>query len=97
MLFSGVMTLIASAPESGFVMPHCYGRHTTNISSDVVRDHEVFLADRHDGKDLAPGHGAPVRLVVPKRYPWEATRRRRSDCTTGLGDCERQSRRWFDL
>ncbi len=30
-----------------------------------------MLAHRHDGHDLEPDHGCPLRLVVPKLYAME--------------------------
>jgi len=28
----------------------------------------------HDGRDLTPEHGWPLRLVVPKRYAWKSAK-----------------------
>jgi len=35
---------------------------------------DVMLAWRHDGHDLAPDHGWPLRLVVPKLYGWKSAK-----------------------
>ena len=32
------------------------------------------MAHRHDGRDLEPQHGGPVRVVVPKRYAYESAK-----------------------
>ena len=32
----------------------------------------VLLATRHNGEPLAPGHGGPVRLVVPHLYAYKS-------------------------
>jgi DMSO/TMAO reductase YedYZ molybdopterin-dependent catalytic subunit len=37
-------------------------------------DDNVLWAWRHDGRDLAPEHGWPLRLVVPKRYFWKSAK-----------------------
>ncbi|MBI3634922.1 MAG: molybdopterin-dependent oxidoreductase, partial [Candidatus Rokubacteria bacterium] len=29
---------------------------------------------KHNGGDLEPDHGAPMRLVVPKRYLWKGAK-----------------------
>ena len=29
---------------------------------------------RHDGRDLEPDHGWPLRLVVPKLYGWKSAK-----------------------
>ena len=36
--------------------------------------HDVLLADRHDGAALTPEHGWPLRLVVPRRYFWKSAK-----------------------
>ena len=73
-LFTEMMKLIAPASEARYVMAHSYGGYTTNISLDVLNDVDVLLAYKHDGQDLAPEHGAPLRLVVPKRYAWKSAK-----------------------
>ena len=39
-----------------------------------LRDDDMLLAFKHDGEDLAPEHGVPCRLVVPKLYFWKSAR-----------------------
>jgi DMSO/TMAO reductase YedYZ molybdopterin-dependent catalytic subunit len=62
------------APESVAVMAHSEGGYTTNIALDDLRGDDVLLAIRHDGRDLAPEHGGPCRLVVPKLYFWKSAK-----------------------
>jgi DMSO/TMAO reductase YedYZ molybdopterin-dependent catalytic subunit len=38
-----------------------------------VRD-DVLLALTHDGRDLSPEHGGPLRLVVPRLYFWKSAK-----------------------
>src|SRR4051812_1706121 len=52
------------------VMAYCDGGYSTNLPLPVVLDDDVLLAHTYDGKPLEPGHGAPLRLLVPKRYFW---------------------------
>ena len=73
-LFTEVLKLVEPSPTAKFVMAHSYGGYTTNISLDVLSDDDVLLAYKHDGEDLAPDHGAPLRLVVPKRYAWKSAK-----------------------
>ena len=73
-LFEDVMSLISPSPEATHVMVHCYGGYTTNVALDVLRDSDVLFAYRHDGEPLAPDHGGPMRLVVPKRYGWKSAK-----------------------
>ena len=72
--FTELMKLIKPKPAAKYVMAHCYGGYTTNLSLDVLRDDDVLFAYRHDGAPLAPEHGGPLRLVVPKRYGWKSAK-----------------------
>ena len=73
-LFADLMELVAPMPEAKFVMAHCYGGYTTNVALDVLMDDDVLFAHTHDGEPLAPEHGGPMRLVVPKRYGWKSAK-----------------------
>jgi DMSO/TMAO reductase YedYZ molybdopterin-dependent catalytic subunit len=55
-------------------MVHCYGGYTTNLPLKDFFDDDVLFAYKHEGKPLAPKHGAPVRLVVPKLYFWKSAK-----------------------
>ena len=48
--------------------------YTTNLPLDVVMDDDVLVAHTYDGKPLEPDHGAPLRLLVPKRYFWKSAK-----------------------
>jgi DMSO/TMAO reductase YedYZ molybdopterin-dependent catalytic subunit len=61
-------------PEAKFVFVLCDGGYTTNISLQEFLDDDVILAYRHDGKELEPDHGGPLRLVVPKLYAWKSAK-----------------------
>ena len=61
-------------PEAKFVFVLCDGGYTTNLPLDEFLEDDVLLAYRHDGKDLEPDHGWPLRLVVPKLYAWKSAK-----------------------
>lgn len=61
-------------PEAAHVLAHCYDGFTTNVPLEVLMDEDVLLARRHNGADLTPDHGWPLRLVVPKRYAWKSAK-----------------------
>ncbi len=72
--FTEVMNLARPLPSAGAVLVHCYGGYVTNVLlEDVMRD-DVILAYRHAGKDLAPEHGGPCRLVIPHLYFWKSAK-----------------------
>ena len=66
--------MVGIKPEAKFVVVLCDGGYTTNLPLDEFLDDDVLLAYRHDGKDLAPDHGWPLRLVVPKLYAWKSAK-----------------------
>jgi DMSO/TMAO reductase YedYZ molybdopterin-dependent catalytic subunit len=69
-----VMKLVALKPLARFVFIHCDGGYTTNLPLTEFLDDDVMLAYRHDGKDLEPDHGGPLRVVVPKLYGWKSAK-----------------------
>ncbi len=72
--FRELMRRIRPQPQPRYVMVHCDGGYTTNLPWEALLDEDVLLAYRHDGRDLTPEHGWPLRLVVPKRYAWKSAK-----------------------
>jgi DMSO/TMAO reductase YedYZ molybdopterin-dependent catalytic subunit len=69
-----LMTRVKLAPSVSHVVLHCDGGYTTNLPLEAFLDDDVILAHRHDGRDLEPDHGWPLRLVVPKLYAWKSAK-----------------------
>ncbi len=69
-----IMKLVTIKPEAKFAIAHCDGGYTTNLPLDILIDDDVLIAYNHDGKPLAPDHGYPLRLIVPKRYAWKSAK-----------------------
>jgi DMSO/TMAO reductase YedYZ molybdopterin-dependent catalytic subunit len=61
-------------PEARFVIVHAWGDFTTNLTLDDFFQEDVILATRHDGMEISPEHGYPVRLVVPRLYFWKSAK-----------------------
>ncbi len=57
-----------------FVVSHAEQGYTANLPLEILDDDDVLLADKADGEPLAPEHGYPLRLVVPKRYFWKSSK-----------------------
>jgi len=67
-----LMARVRLKPEARYVIVHCDGGYTTNLPLEEFVGEDVMLAWRHDGRDLEPDHGWPLRLVVPKLYGWKS-------------------------
>ncbi|MBF6567353.1 MAG: sulfite oxidase-like oxidoreductase [Candidatus Binataceae bacterium] len=69
-----LMKLVRLKPEARYVIVHCDGEYTTNLPLRDFSSDDVMLAHRRNGRDLEPGHGFPVRLVVPQLYGWKSAK-----------------------
>jgi DMSO/TMAO reductase YedYZ molybdopterin-dependent catalytic subunit len=65
-------------PSATHVMAHSDGGYTTNIDLQALLDDDVLVTHTFDGKPLEHDHGAPLRLLVPKRYFWKSAKFLRS-------------------
>jgi DMSO/TMAO reductase YedYZ molybdopterin-dependent catalytic subunit len=61
-------------PEARFVLQHADPDYTTNTAIEDLVDDDVVLALKHNGQDLEPDHGGPMRLVLPKLYLWKSSK-----------------------
>ncbi|MEA5571647.1 sulfite oxidase-like oxidoreductase [Calothrix sp. UHCC 0171] len=68
------MQAIEVEPQAKYVMEHCYGGYTTNISIDDLFREENFFAWKLFGEPLSAEHGGPMRLVVPHLYAWKSAK-----------------------
>jgi DMSO/TMAO reductase YedYZ molybdopterin-dependent catalytic subunit len=68
-----VLERVELDPSVRFVVVHAPG-YTANLPLEALYDDDVLFALKHDGEPLAPEHGYPVRLVVPKRYFWKSVK-----------------------
>lgn len=62
------------SPAAKFVMIHAEYGYTTNLPIDDFFADDCLFAFRHNGSDLAPDHGYPVRLIVPRLYAWKSAK-----------------------
>ena len=73
-----LLKLVKPRINARYVVASCEYGFTANVPLDVLRDDDTLLADTFDGKPLAPEHGYPLRLLVPKRYFWKSAKWLRS-------------------
>jgi DMSO/TMAO reductase YedYZ molybdopterin-dependent catalytic subunit len=67
-----VIRRVRPKPEATAVLIHADPDYTTNLTLEELIDDDVLLALTHDGHDLTPDHGGPLRLVVPRLYFWKS-------------------------
>lgn len=72
--FKEVLRRVQVEPEARFAVIHAEQGFTTNLPLAELSQDDVLLAHKHDGKDLTPEHGWPLRLVVPRRYFWKSAK-----------------------
>ena len=60
--------------DARYVMVHSVTNYTTNIPLSDLDDSDVLVAFKHDGEELEPEHGGPVRLIVPKLYAYKSAK-----------------------
>lgn len=78
--FRELMKRIHPKPRARHVMVHCDGDYTTNVSLEDLMGDNVLFAYKHNGQELTPEHGWPLRLVVPKLYFWKSAKWVRGLC-----------------
>jgi len=65
---------IRVAPETKFVMVHSDYGYSTNLPIADFFGDDCLFAFRHNGADLEPDHGYPVRLVIPQLFAWKSAK-----------------------
>lgn len=66
--------LVSLRPEARYAIVQAAGGFTTNLSLDDFFAEDVLFALKYEGEPIAPEHGAPVRLVVPRLYFWKSAK-----------------------
>ncbi|HZM26978.1 MAG TPA: sulfite oxidase-like oxidoreductase [Gemmatimonadales bacterium] len=72
--FKEVLARVQVRPEARFAVIHAEQGFTSNLALSELTQDDVLFAHRHDGQDLTPEHGWPLRLVVPRRYFWKSAK-----------------------
>jgi len=71
---SVIKGLVTILPAAKFVLIHCAGGFTTNLSLDDFFQPDVLFAVKYNDEPLTPEHGYPVRLIVPRLYLWKSAK-----------------------
>ncbi len=68
-----LLASVGVAPNSKYVMAHCFGGYSTNVPLDLALA-EGFLAHKQGGQPIGKSHGWPLRLIVPSLYGWKSAK-----------------------
>jgi DMSO/TMAO reductase YedYZ molybdopterin-dependent catalytic subunit len=69
-----LLEMAAPKPSARFVSVGAPFGYTANIPLSALYDDEAIVAWGHNGSDLPPKHGFPLRLVIPKLYAWKSVK-----------------------
>ena len=71
---SEVMSRARVLPNAHYVVVHSEHGFCTNLPLDDFLAEDCLFAWKHNGQDLEPDHGYPLRLVVPRLYAWKSAK-----------------------
>jgi DMSO/TMAO reductase YedYZ molybdopterin-dependent catalytic subunit len=69
-----VLAQVRVLPAARYVMVHSEHGFATNLPLGDFLGEDCLFAWKHDGGDLEPDHGYPLRLVVPRLYAWKSAK-----------------------
>lgn len=69
-----VLDLATPNAEARFATIGAEYSYTANLPLERLLDDDALLAWGHNGADLQPKHGYPLRLVIPKLYAWKSVK-----------------------
>ena len=69
-----VLKNVQPLPGAKFVMVHCEHGFTTNLPLADILSEDCLFAWKHNGQEIEPDHGYPLRLVVPLLYAWKSAK-----------------------
>ena len=72
--FVTLAELVQPGREVAHVLFRGADSYTTNNPLAVCLDDDVLIAHRWNGQPLTVEHGAPARVIIPKRYAWKGAK-----------------------
>ncbi len=72
--FRDVAEAAGVRPEATHAVVNGANAYTANLDLPTLMGDDVLFAWSHDGRELTPEHGGPLRLVVPSRYAWKSVK-----------------------
>jgi hypothetical protein len=72
--FLSLVELVRPKPAATHVFFKSHDGYSTNNPLDVMMDDDVLIAHSWNGAPLPVEHGAPARVIVPKKYAWKGAK-----------------------
>ncbi len=69
-----LLDMAGPKPEAKFFSAFCDGGYTTNVPVEELYEEDALFATHHNDEPLEQGHGAPMRLVIPRLYAWKSAK-----------------------
>ncbi len=73
-LFRTLLERARPLPEATHAIQYADNDYTTNLPLPWMLDDDVLVAWEYDGQPIAPVHGGPLRMLVPKRFFWKSAK-----------------------
>jgi len=70
--FKTIVKMVSPKSNAKHVFFTCYDGYTTSLPLDELLGDDVLLAFKLNGKLLEAENGAPLRLIVPKKYAYKS-------------------------
>lgn len=70
--FKHLVDLVKPKESAKFASFECADGYTTSLSLEELLGEDIVLAYKLDGRYLEEGIGAPLRLVVPRKYAYKS-------------------------
>lgn len=72
--FNEIMNHVKVKAEANHVMFHDAQGYTANVPLEDLTRADVLFAYKHDGENISPDHGWPLRLLIPHLYLWKSVK-----------------------
>jgi DMSO/TMAO reductase YedYZ molybdopterin-dependent catalytic subunit len=72
--FRDLCEIVRPTAEARFVSIGCEDGYSTNMPLAAMRDDDVLLARTHNGADITPREGGPLRVVLSSRYAYKCAK-----------------------
>ena len=69
-----LLAMVEPKEEARHVVFHAHDGYTSNVRLEDFDQPDALLADRWNGTALAPEHGGPLRVVIPRLYFWKSAK-----------------------